>query len=137
MRIDLRIIAAILAAYFVACAVVVVIWQWLNGNLITLDRLIGGMIVTLLFSAPGFVVLRLLLWFSATRHVLWFAAAGAVNGIIAFSLASGGMTPYAIIREMPLYAMIGLAAGAAYWLVERAILGKVLVRRKDVAGERV
>ncbi|MGL4311182.1 MAG: hypothetical protein ACRCSU_11910 [Paracoccaceae bacterium] len=130
MKPFLRIMVAILIAYAVACAVVVLIWQTANGNPFTAEALVSGMFLTAVCSAPGFVVLRLAMWAGRMSNVLGFAGAGAVNGLIALSLFFRAPT----IDWF--FAAMGVAAGGAYWLVERMIAGEVLARSAHPTGER-
>jgi hypothetical protein len=114
---------AILAAYLAACVVVVLLFAGLSSGVFGLQGLIAGLVLALFFSLPGFVGLRLGLW-AADLGAAWpvggaaFALAGAANGILALSLAFG--RPMAEAG----FAGIGLAAGAAYWLVERRVAGR-------------
>lgn len=124
----LRLIAAILAAYAVGCTVVVVIWHVTNRHPFTVSVLAADMSITAIYSAPGFVMLRLLLWAARQRNPVVFALAGAINGLLALALC---------IREIgfdPYFAMMGLAAGTVYWLVERAIAVGILMRREAQTG---
>lgn len=130
MKPALRIIAAILIAYTVACAVVVLIWQTTESNPFTPEALLSGMFLTAVCSAPGFVVLRLAMWAGRMANALGFAGAGAVNGLIALSLFFRAPT----IDWF--FAAMGVAAGVAYWLVERAIAGEVLARSMRPTGEQ-
>lgn len=119
---------AVLAGYVAACGAVVLIYQAGSGGPFTPGALAAGLVLAASMSLPGFVVLRLGLWGAGLSALAAFAAAGAVNSMLALTLFFWRPT------ADPYFLAMGLAAGAVYWGTERAIAGAVIARRRGQSG---
>lgn len=124
-----KIWGAICIAYALACAAVVVMYQIAAGNPFTPEVVASGMALTLAMSLPGFVVLRLGLWAAGVSALPAFAVAGGINSAVALTLFFRRPT-----ADLGFVAM-GLVAGAVYLVAEKAVLGRVLVRRTRVVAK--
>jgi hypothetical protein len=89
-------------------------WSAIDWDIGLIEDLIGFSTLIGAYAFPGFVVLRLGLWWSGLSHWAWFAVAGALAGLLALLLAGTA-------RDPMLY-VIGAVAGSVYRPTEYAVL---------------
>jgi hypothetical protein len=120
----LKAAAVVAGAYLCACFVAVVVVRVSAMGVIGDNDLPIAVALTAALSLPGFVVLRVTMWWARLSNIGLFALAGAVNATIALVIFRR------VFDVNLLLAGAGLVAGGVYHVVEQSAGGQVLMRHK-------